>query len=68
MLDKYHQGTLTMILFLVHYKLENLAQCFQVSNPCSSLPFIATDNRKQPKCLSVILNNRTAGPLCLEFN
>ena len=36
-------------------------------NPCSSLPFVAKDDRKQCQCLDVVLDNKT-GALFLEFS
>ena len=38
-----------------------------IFNPCSSLPTLATDDRKQFQCLSTTLNGKT-GPLFLEYN
>ena len=40
---------------------------FSSLSPCPSLPSVATDDRKQPQCLNMVLNNKN-GPLCLEFN
>ena len=36
-------------------------------SPCPSLASVATDDRKQPQCLNMVLNNKN-GPLCLGFN
>ena len=40
---------------------------FSSLSPCPSLPSVATDDRKQPECLNMVLNNKN-GPLFLEFN
>ena len=40
-------------------------------SPCPSLPSFATDDRKQPECLTMVLINKNGplcGGLCLEFN
>ena len=49
--NKSHQGTLTIIVFLVileawHENLKKLAQLFQVSTQVHPLPAITTDERK----------------------
>ena len=36
-----------------------------LSNPCPSLPSIATDGRRQFPCLNIVLNNNKTGPLFL---
>ena len=40
---------------------------FSSFNPCSSLPFVGRDDRKQCQCLDVVLDNKT-GTSFLEFN
>ena len=50
----YHWGWFHTVMAL---NLKKLARLFQVSNPCLSLPSVATEDRKQFQCL-----------LLLEFN
>ena len=50
----YHWGWFHAVMAL---NLKKLARLFQVSNPCLSLPSVATEDRKQFQCL-----------LFLEFN
>ena len=50
----YHWGWFHTVMAL---NLKKLARLFQVSNPCLSLPSVATEDRKQFQC-----------PLLLEFN
>ena len=40
---------------------------FFKSHPCPSLPSVATDDRQQFQCLSIVLRNET-GSLFAEFN
>ena len=48
-------------------QLEKLGINFSSFNPCPSLPSIATDDRKQFQCLTIVLNNKT-GPLFMKCN
>ena len=51
----------------VEFKLEKAGPTFSRFNPWTSLPSVATDDRKQFLYLNIDLNIKT-GPLFLEFN
>jgi len=69
---EFYQGGLTTMIFLAIFesiasKLEKIGPIFSSFNPFSSLPSVATDDRKQFHCRKIVLNNK-ARPLFLEFN
>ena len=50
--DRFHKQSLTITMFLVSFagialKLEKVGPTFSTFNPCSSLPSVASDDRKQ---------------------
>ena len=52
-----------MVIFAgITLKLFKVGPPFSSFNPCSSCPSVATDDRKQFRCLNIVLNNKT-GPL-----
>ena len=51
----------------IELKLGKGGQTFLSFNPGASLPSLATKDRKQFQCLTVVLNNKT-GTFFLEFN
>ena len=70
--SKFHQGALTIIIFLVIFadiarKLENVGPAVSSFNPCLSLPSVSIGHRKHFQCLNIVLTNKT-GPLFLELN
>ena len=48
-------------------RLEKIGAMFSSYNLFSSLPSVATDDRKQFQCHEIFFNNKTK-PLFLEFN
>ena len=70
--NQFHHGALTIIFLSVifadkAFKTEKVGPTFSNFNPCPSLPFVTTDDRKQFQCLNIVLNNKTR-PLFLKFN
>ena len=60
----FYQGELTIIIILVIFedmasKLEKIDPIFSSSNPFPSLPFVATDDRKQFQRQKTAFNNKT---------
>ena len=69
---KFHQGALTYSNLLWWFCVRSIktwkgGPIFSSFNPCSSLPFFATDERKQFQCPIIVSENKTR-PLFLEFN
>ena len=68
----FHQGAVTIAICFsdfacVALKLEKVGPFFSRFNPYSSLPSVATDDRKQFQGPNIVSENKT-GPLFLEFN
>ena len=59
----------TILVFFVEIalKLEKVGQTYSSFNPFPSLPSVATNNRKQNKHHSIVLNNKPR-PLFLKFS
>ena len=61
--SKFHQGTLTIIIYLVIFvgvalKLEKADPTLSNFNPSPPFPSVAIDDRKQDQSLNMILNSK----------
>lgn len=64
---KFHQGALSIIMFVVIFAGITLTPTFSSFNPFPSLSSLAKDDRKPFQSLNIVLYNKT-GSFFLEFS
>ena len=68
--NEFYEGELNIFFVIfedIASKLEKIGPIFSSFNPFPSLPFVATDDRKQFQCREIVFNNKTRS-LFWEFS